>query len=222
MLGILSGMTELTPVPSPFEADWEDDSGQVYPWGPQPGENSLSFHYFATYRDLGPTRTVAAAARALHKDPHFLRQLSAKFSWVDRCMAFDAFLDRAAVEGLVRGRTAMRERHASMANVAMTKIEARLKTLDPDEMSVRDLATWLDLTVKIDRQARGEADKTLRVEGQIDVVDQLPTSERRSLMEQARAALNQRLGIKELDSAEVIDVEVVSDDGESRDEAAES
>lgn len=205
-------MTDTEHVPSPFELDWEDDSGQIYPWGPQDGETSLAFHYFTVYRDLGPTRTVSAAARSLGKDATFLRQLSAKYAWVDRCMAFDVFLDRAAIESLVRGRTAMRQRHASVAELAFDKIFKRLQTLDPEDMSVRDLATWMDLSVKIDRQARGEADKTLKVEGEISIVDQLPTRERRNLMEQARAVLNQRLGIKELDSAEIYEAEIVGDD----------
>lgn len=205
-------MTEL--IPSPFETDWEDDSGRVYPWGPQPGENSLAFHYFATYRDLGPKRTVAAAAKSLGKDAHFLRQLSAKNSWVDRSLAFDAFLDRASVEALVRGRTTMRERHAEIAEVALDKVVSRLRNMDPNEMSVRDCATWADLAIKVARQARGEADKTLKIEGQIDVVDQLPTDQRRMLMEQARAVLSSRLGISEIEA--YVDAEVI-DDGESGD-----
>lgn len=212
--GKLSLMTELTP--SPFEmVDWEDDSGQVYPWGPQPGEGSLAFHYFTVYRDLGPTRSVAKAARSLQKDAHFLRQLSAKNAWVDRAMAFDAFLDRASVESLVRGRTQMRQEYADIADLAKKKIVARLRTLDPDEMSVRDLATWLDLTAKIERQARGEADKTLRIEGELTVVDQLPTDQRRSLMEEARRVLNARLGVKDSPELEAyVDAEVVEDAGQ--------
>lgn len=203
-------MTDVNP--SPFELDWEDDSGQIYPWGPQEGETSLAFHYFATYRDLGPTRTVSAAAKALGKEATFLRQLSAKFAWVDRCQAFDAFLDRASVAALVRGRTQMRQRHADAAELAYDKIFKRLQTLDPDEMSVRDLATWLDLSAKIERQARGEADRTLKIEGEINVVDQLGTAERRSLMEQARAVLNQRLGIRDEPELEAyVEAEVVED-----------
>ncbi len=106
---------------TPFEPDLESDDGQAFPWAPQPGETSLGFHYFGIYRDLGPRRTVAAAARELKCAAETLRALSAKFSWVDRALAFDAWLDARAVEELARGRTQMKQEHADIAILARKK-----------------------------------------------------------------------------------------------------
>lgn len=204
--------------PTPFDVEVEDDSGQEYPWAPQPGETALGFQYFCVYRDLGARRSVAAAARAVGRDASILRQLSAKFSWPDRALAYDAWLDRKAVEELARGRTKMRAEHAGIAELAREKILARLKTLDPEELGARDLATWLDLSVKIERQARGEPDKVTRHEHEVNVVDQLDAEGRRSLMAEAMAVLQERMGsglqTDELE-ASIIEAEEVEDDGGS-------
>ncbi len=201
---------------TPFEPDLESDDGQAYPWAPQPGETSLGFYYFGVYRDLGPRRTVAAAARQLGVVPETLRALSSRYSWVDRSLAFDAWLDARAVEELARGRTKMRQEHADIAVLAREKILKRLRTMDPNEMGARDLATWMDLSVKIERQARGEADKKIEISGEVNVIEQLDSDARRGLMADALAVLNERLGIGQLEAyveAEIVEEEDETDGG---------
>lgn len=196
---------------TPFEPEHEDDSGRAFPWAPQPGETSMGFQAFATYRDAGPKRTIASVARQLGRDAGTLRMLSAKYSWVDRALAFDAYLDKRSVEELARGRTQMRQEHADVAVLARTKILTRLKSMNPDELSVRDLAAWLELAVKLERQARGEPDKTVSVSGEVNIVEALGASERRSLMEQALSVLSERLGVAQPVLEGIVDGEVVDD-----------
>lgn len=200
---------------TPFEPEHEDDSGRAFPWAPQPGETSLGFQSFATYRDAGPKRTIASVARQLGRDAGTLRMLSAKYSWVDRALAFDAYLDKRSVEELARGRTQMRQEHADVAVLARTKILTRLKSMNPDELSVRDLAAWLELAVKLERQARGEPDKTVSVSGEVNVVEALGASERRSLMEQALSVLSERLGVTQPVLEGIVEAELVEDGGEA-------
>jgi hypothetical protein len=198
--------------PTPFDAPHEDDSGRTFPWAPLEEETAMAFHAFAAYRDLPPSkRSIAAVARQIGKDPGHLRLLSAKHSWVDRAKAYDAWLDRQAVENLARGRTQMREAYVHAAEVAREKVMQRLRTLDPEEMSVRDLATWLELCNKVERQNRGEPDKVVEVKGQVSIADSLDADTRRSLMAEALAVLKDRLGIKDADEleAEILDAEVV-------------
>jgi hypothetical protein len=199
---------------TPFDPDHEDDSGRAYPWAPQSGETALAFSYFTSYRDSGPRRTVAATARALGREAGTLRMLSVKHSWPDRAKAYDAWLDRQATESLAQGRTQMRQAYVDMAETARKKIMQRLEKLDPDEMSVRDLAQWIELTNKIERQNREMPDKVIRHEGEVNIVDQLDTAARRSLMAEAQRILAERLGISRPDALEssIVDAEVVEVD----------
>lgn len=207
---------------TPFEPEHEDDAGQSFPWAPQVGETAVGFQAFATYRDMPPgKRSIAAVARQVGRDPAILRALSAKFSWVDRAFAFDSWLDKRAVEELARGRTQMRQEHVDAAVLARTKIMARLKTMSPDELSVRDLAAWLDLAVKLERQGRGEADKRIEVSGEVNIVEGMSAQDRRSLMAEALKALSDRLGVNErpAEIEEYYDAEIVEEDSDARQEA---
>lgn len=200
---------------TPFDPDLEDDLGRGYPWGPQSGETSLGFGYFCQYRDLGPQRSIAALARELGRDSSTLRAMSAKFAWPDRAFAFDAWLDKRSLEDLARGRTQMREEHAEVAILARQKLTARLRTLNPDEMSVRDVATFLELSIKLERQARGEADKVVQVQGEVSIVEGLGSAERRALMVEAMRVLAERTGTDLSQLEGVVDAEVVEDAGEA-------
>lgn len=202
---------------SPFDVDFEDDSGQEYPWAPQPGETSLGFQAFTTYRDLGPKRSIAQVGRELGRDASILRQLSAKFNWVDRSLAFDAWLDRKSVEELARGRTQMRTEHVDLAVMARRKIAERFRNLDPNEMSVRDLAIWMDLCVKIERQGRGEPDKTVEVKGEINIIENLDAHARRNLMAEAQRVLAERLGnnVTAALEASILDADEVEEDDDA-------
>jgi hypothetical protein len=112
----------------------------------------------------------------------------------------------------------MREDHLALADLALEKIMTRMKQLDPNEMSVRDLATWADLSVKVARQARGEADKTLKVEGELAVVDKLSATERRTLMAEALSVLNKRLGREQPQIEAYMDAEVIEEDDDGGEE----
>jgi hypothetical protein len=49
----------------------------------------------------------------------------------------------------------METRHAQIAVDAQRKIVPRLKTLEAEEVTARDLIRWFDIAVKIERVARG-------------------------------------------------------------------
>lgn len=208
--------TELT---DPFDdgLDYTDD-GHAQAWAPQPGETSLGFHLFGLYKNMPPgKRSAAAVARASGHDVGTIRQLAKQFSWPDRAFALDAYLDRRSVEELARGRTQMRQQHSDLAIMAREKLTIAMKNMDPESMSARDMATWLDLCIKVERQSRGEPDKVTRVEGEISVVEQLDANSRRELMAQAMEVLQERLGgglqTAELE-ASILDADVVGEDDE--------
>lgn len=195
------------------EIELIDDSGEDFPWSPQPGETAIAYASFNAYRSQGPKRSIAATARETGRDASTLRALSSRFSWVERAVAFDAYLENREIEELAQGRVAMRKAHVNLAEIAREKILARLESLDPGEMTVRDLAVWLDLSVKIERQARGEADRTIRVEGEINVAG-MNAEQRRQLMAEALEVLNHRLGVTEhnREVTAYLDGEVVEDE----------
>lgn len=100
----------------PHGASFEMDSS-LEPWQMQPGESSLSYGAFCVYRDLGPTRTHAKAAKAVLEEESDwaaksptdkavqISQKAKVFSgmataclWTARSRAYDAAVDREKVQ----------------------------------------------------------------------------------------------------------------------------
>lgn len=190
-----------------------DDADEVRPWDLQAGETDLGFSYFTRYRDAGPDRSLRAVAEFADRSEATIRALSARHAWLDRVLAFDSWLDRKAQDELLRDRTEMRRRHVRLAMEGQAKIAERLSTLDPMELSARDLVYWLDACVKIERQARGEADSRIELTGKdggpLAVVDTLDAASRKAMMSAAMAVLAERTGQK------IVSGQVVRDELES-------
>src|SRR5262245_35576295 len=86
------------------------------PWEQQPGESSRAFGAFCVYRDLGPRRSLRAAATAFYgrSAAGLERQLdkwSRAFHWVDRASAWDRHLDAETCRAQEKARHDMAERH---------------------------------------------------------------------------------------------------------------
>jgi hypothetical protein len=71
-----------------------DDGWRDPLWERQPGETDKAFNGFATFRDLGPARSLADAGRALGVSKVACEQWSVKWGWVERAGSWDDEADR--------------------------------------------------------------------------------------------------------------------------------
>lgn len=121
----------------------QGDIGAPPLWERQPGEPSKAYHAFAHYRDLGPTRSSSKAYRAHKQDcdkqpvapDHDATKRwqiwSAQFGWVERASVWDADVDRQARDRSSKVQIEARERHARLAQGALTALSVPIRaTLD--------------------------------------------------------------------------------------------
>src|SRR5262249_10528887 len=85
-------------------------------WEQQPGETARAFGAFCVYRDLGPRRSLHAAAVAFYGQSSAARERqfdkwSRTFRWVERAGAWDRHLDAEARQAQEAARREMAERH---------------------------------------------------------------------------------------------------------------
>ncbi len=71
------------------------------PWERQPGETAAPWRGFQVYRELGPGRTLVAAAGKLGIRPQTARRYSAKWRWGERAHAWDATVAAAQDQALL-------------------------------------------------------------------------------------------------------------------------
>ena len=143
---------------------------QREPWERREGEGQKAFNAFATFRDLGMTRTLPKTAQALGNSLAYMQELSYKHEWASRCEAYDLLLDRRRREATENEIEAMTRRHVAAGQVAQRIAIQRLQgdananvlPLDPNDMDAGDAARLLDLGIKIERMSRGLPTEVIR------------------------------------------------------------
>lgn len=147
-------MTQTNEVPAPgiFSHD---------PWEQRETETNAAFAAFAFYRDMGPRRSIRTAAKEAGKNGAQGQWglWSRTYDWVGRCRDFDRENDRQAVAAMralmVDRQAATTELQHEIADAMLRKGLERLKAVDVDKIPEKDLPRWLDVGVKIARQAVG-------------------------------------------------------------------
>ena len=127
-------------------------------WERLPGESSKAYEAFCIYRDLGVDRSIEKTAKSRLKPGSFswLRNWSSKYNWVERARAYDDYLEREKRKEQEKAILEMVERHTKEAMALQQKALERLKSLDPNELSTRDVLNYLMEAMKLERLSRGE------------------------------------------------------------------
>ena len=139
------------------------------PWERQPGESPKAYRAFCIYRDMPPEfRSLRAVADRYYggagggtvtkrlRVPGQIQKWSIQWRWVERARAWDDEQDRIAREEHRRAIREMRERHAREAVALQQKALERLRSLNPDDLSPRDLLSFIVEAAKLERISRGE------------------------------------------------------------------
>lgn len=189
----------------------QDDQRQA--WERIEGETARAYSAFVRYRNLGPGRTLAQAAKDHNSTLIAFRSLSSEHSWVQRANLYDDALERRERQVIERGRLEARQRQIQIAQNLQEKALAGLLAMNPYTCTAKDLVYMADVGTKLERQARGEVDSK-RVEftgaggGPIAVAQELAPADRQELLERIQDQITSRLR-----TGRVIEGVVVDDDG---------
>lgn len=148
-------------------------------------EGPRAFEAFVIYRDMGLGRNLESVSKQVDKNMSMIRRWSAEYNWVARCRAWDAEQDRVKREAQTREIVEMAKRHAAIAVRLQEKLVRRLQDLDPMELTPKEVSTWLETAVKIERLSRGVSTDSVRQEVvgadggavELSVVQKPPTAE---------------------------------------------
>jgi len=142
-------------------------------WDRQPGESSRAYAHFCLYRDMGVSRSLRTLEKVDGCTSGY-RQLgrwSSRWRWVERCEAYDDYLEYQRRLQQEKERREMSKRHAKMGMLAQSfavrKLEKMANRIEQDEehVSPADVARILDIGVKVERLARGEPTDSHEVMG---------------------------------------------------------
>lgn len=122
-------------------------------------ESSPAYAAGAHYIDAGPlVRSLRATADHFGKDIRLIERWSRRHEWVARADAYDAEVAEDLRRKKIQAIEEMNDRHAGIAAAMQGKVIARLNTMTlPLDLSVGQLAIWMEKAATIERLARGEA-----------------------------------------------------------------
>ena len=178
-------------------------------WERQKGESEPAYSAFWAYCSTpqGEKRSYSAVAAGLEKSDTLIRRWSKRWNWEDRVIAYDNHLLQEEIDALKKDRIKAAKRHALIAKSMQNKLIARLNKLTPSELSVKEITSWLETAVKIERQALGEP--TELIAQQITGQDGGPIEFRR------------RIDLSALNEEELIALEAILSNVEAADDKPE-
>lgn len=139
-------------------------------WERQPAESPKRFGQFATYRDLGRTRTISDTAEQTNLTADYLRHVAAKFRWTERAEAFDRHRDRLHQAMWLEERRKAAEADAKVLSAGIGKLAQRLTSMSPSELSVGDTIRMMDVVMRQRRHLLGPGEE-IQVDATVTQVD---------------------------------------------------
>jgi len=153
-------------------------------WERQEYETKLQYDLFATYRDLGITRSMKKVAQVLGRHERFvgrLMNLSPQNHWVERVTAYDEWMENERRTANIDAIRKMNEEGAMIARqlrklpmvrikAIQDKLKAAMEIQDPEDRAaaleeavssvpLHLMAQWLELSFALEREALGVAEK---------------------------------------------------------------
>ncbi|MGI5293092.1 hypothetical protein ACQEVF_58640 [Nonomuraea polychroma] len=150
-------MARLRPLPA-LDPDLE-------PWERQPGETSIQYGHFTTFRDLGRARRLAQVAEQTGLNPAHIRALSAARKWFERVDAWDRHLDEQYQIAWVERRRRAADDDARILNAMIGIIGQALPRINPAIMTAGEVARWIDIAMRQRRILFGDPTEHITVSG---------------------------------------------------------
>lgn len=175
-------------------------SAAAQPWDRREGETPKAFRAFCIYRELGPSRSLAAAYHRyrlerdggeagekqgtdLPKAPSYFELWCSKHEWVRRTEAWDAHVDREArdraadeyvdwLRDFQRRRMETARRLQKGVQRGCELLLERLETLEASEIEPGDLNKHLRALVALDSHAAESEQEALGISRIIEILEE--------------------------------------------------
>ncbi len=123
------------------------------PWDRQKGEGARAFEAFLVYLQMGPERSVRAVAQKLSKSYTLAGRWSSTYHWVERCRAWDNYLQQEAKKAAAAAVRNMNRRHAQMAAAIQGTAMQALQERGADMVNPNNFAAIVKLAAELERQS---------------------------------------------------------------------
>lgn len=141
-----------------------------YPWERQKDEDWKHYEWFCKWRDsMAKDRRITIFSRAVGSSPATVKKVMEKNCWVKRFDAYKLKLLEEKQELDAVEREDMCMRHAALSMKLQEKLNDAIDAIDSATLSPKDIVSWLDVAVKVERLSKGESTKNIEEKRKVDV-----------------------------------------------------
>jgi len=134
-----------------------EDKNQTAPiWERQKGETTKAYAAFCAYRDYGIDRSIQKVVNKYIEKSwsmSLLLRWSAKHNWIQRCVAFDSYMDKERQKEYLAQTLEISRRQAQSARCIQDIALERLSSLDPITLTNQELLRYLEVGMRLEREA---------------------------------------------------------------------
>jgi hypothetical protein len=141
-----------------------------YPWERQKDEDWKHYEWFCKWRDSTPKeRRITIFSRAVGSSPVTIKKVMEANVWVKRFEAYKIKLLEEKQELDAVEREDMCMRHSALSIKLQEKLNEAIDNIDAATLSPKDIVSWLDVAVKVERLSKGESTKNIEEKRKVDV-----------------------------------------------------
>ncbi len=133
-------------------------------WYRQKNETKKAYGYFCVFRDAGIERSLEYVCKVFKFSATYAYELAKKYSWYDRALAYDDYLEDLKLKKQEKAIEEMNERHIKIAMSLQEKIIQKLDKIDLEKLSNRDLINWFQIASQVERIARGSYSEKKKID----------------------------------------------------------
>ena len=123
------------------------------PWERQKGESAQAFAAFLVYLNLGAERSHQTVSQQCGKSISLIGRWSRAYGWVERCRAWDNYLQQEAKKAAVAEVRRMNQRHAKMASAIQATAMQALQEMGTSMVNPKNFASVVKLATDLERQS---------------------------------------------------------------------
>lgn len=128
-------------------------------WERQKGESAQAYEAFSLYLEMGADRSIRAVSQKLGKSRTLIDRWSRTCKWVERCRAWDNYIQQEAQKAAATEIRNMARRHITMAQQIQSAAMQALKKQGSDMVNPKNFAAIVKLATELERKTL-EAEKT--------------------------------------------------------------
>lgn len=154
---------------------------ELEPWERRADETDRAWEAWLTYRDMGPSRSIAAAAKKLSISQPTIHRWSSAHDWRERVKPYDRHVDKMAVAAYTERATELMDQQLRLSKKLLDQLEGTIDAMQPGQDPTMRWSTAYAAGTRAQREALNEIrpdkvrDEGDESDGTVNVYDLMET-----------------------------------------------